>query len=299
MSTTQVERLPVEVWRAREQAHADRADALTAGHRERAARHEKHPVVDFLFTYYRLRPGLLRRWHPGPGVALVGDDPAVRGSWRHYRCTDGAVSLDVDAFVAARGAAVAHVRRLLAATASRPAALGCFGMHEWAMVHGLGADDVRHAGWPLRSSPAETDAVVEAQRLRCTHYDAVRFFTPSAAPRNELDPRPDDRVAFEQPGCLHASMDLYKWCVKLGPAAPGDLTLDAFELALAARELDMAASPYDVSGLGYEPVPVETPAGRAEYVSRQRALAERAAPLRARIVGVCDELLAQVTTATP
>ena len=32
----------------------------------------KHPVHDFLFTYYSQRPAQLRRWHPGYGVALAG-----------------------------------------------------------------------------------------------------------------------------------------------------------------------------------------------------------------------------------
>ena len=31
----------------------------------------------------------------------------------------------------------------------------------------------------------------------------------------------EDQVALEQPGCLHATMDLYKWAYKLGPAVPG------------------------------------------------------------------------------
>lgn len=48
-------------WRAREAAHEARADALTAEHRARAARGEKHPVWDFLFTYYSYKPAVLRR----------------------------------------------------------------------------------------------------------------------------------------------------------------------------------------------------------------------------------------------
>ncbi|MBK5250495.1 MAG: 3-methyladenine DNA glycosylase, partial [Actinomycetales bacterium] len=45
-----------EEWRALEAAHAERADALTAGHRRRRSRHETHPVEDFLFTYYPTKP---------------------------------------------------------------------------------------------------------------------------------------------------------------------------------------------------------------------------------------------------
>jgi hypothetical protein len=39
-------------------------------------------------------------------------------------------------------------------------------------------------------------------------------------------------------------------------------------------------------------VAIETPEGKAEYVARQRGFAERAAPLRARLVEVCETLLA-------
>ena len=63
-------------------------------------------------------------------------------------------------------------------------------------------------------------------------------------------------------------MDLYKWAYKLLPATPSELVADCFELAVAVRELDMRASPYDLAELGYPPVRIETPAGRAEYVAR-------------------------------
>jgi len=85
-------------------------------------------------------------------------------------------------------------------------------------------------------------------------------------------------------------MDLFKWASKLGPLAPGDLLLDCFELARDIRTLDMQASPYDVSSLGEPAVAIETPEGKAEYVARQRAFAERAAVLRNRLIGVCETL---------
>ena len=146
------------------------------------------------------------------------------------------------------------LRTLLSATAARPAQLGCFGMHEWAMVYRLPADEVRHADWPLRLGSAGTDEVVESHRIGCSHFDAFRFFTDEARPFNRLDPRHDDRPAFEQPGCLHAGMDLYKHAFRLSPLVCSDLVADCFELARDIRVLDMRASPYDLSGLGYEPV---------------------------------------------
>jgi hypothetical protein len=53
----------------------------------------------------------------------------------------------------------------------------------------------------------------------------------------------------------------------------------------------MQASPYDLTSYGYEPVKIETPEGKAEYVARQREFARRAAALRARLIRVCEELL--------
>src|SRR5690606_27215840 len=121
--------------------------------------------------------------------------------------------------------------------------------------------------------------------------DAFRFFTPDAVPLNRLQPTRATQVAMEQPGCLHANMDCLKWALKLGPAVPGDLLLDCFELAGDIRLLDMQASPYDVSSLGERGVAIETVDGKAEYVRRQRELAERTATLRARLIDVCRALV--------
>jgi hypothetical protein len=297
--------LALEEWRPRESAHQARVDAMLAGHLDRAGRGEKHPVEDFLFTYYSLRPARLRRWHPGAGVALSGDGARERSAWREHvllgvRNREGevaaAVTLDVRAFLARRGETVRQVRRLLAATASRPAQLGCFGLHEWAMVYRQDPGAVRHADRRLRLGSAGTDAVVDRHRLRCTHHDAYRFFTVPARPLNTVRPRREDAAALEQPGCLHATMDLYKWAYKLLPAVPSELVADAFVLARDVRELDMRASPYDLSDLGYAPVPVETPEGKAAYVAAQRAFAERGTELRSRLLAALDWLEAPSTT---
>ena len=288
--------LPAAAWRERAEAHAARADALTADHRARRAAGETHAVEDFLHTYYPTRPGQLRRWHPGAGVVLDGTGPDVdeRRGWRWYTGEGTRTWVDAQAFLTERGSTVAFVRELLARTAARPAQLGCFGLHEWAMVYRDG-DSPRHP-LPLRLGAVGTDEVVEALPLRCSHIDAFRFFTPDAVPLNELRPTRATQVDLEQPGCLHANMDLYKWALKLGPAVASELVLDCFELALDVRRLDMRASPYDVSGYGLEAVAVETPAGRAEYVRHQRAFAEQAADLRARLVEACDAVLAHGET---
>lgn len=271
-------------WRTRREAHVARVRRWTDPVRERRSAGTPHPVLDFLFTYYSHRPARLLRWHPGPGVVLADAESYLR--WPAYQAVPGGVTLGP--LPAARLPTVRFVRSLLSATAAREPRLGCFGMHEWAMVYR--AEDVRHRGWPLRLGPAGTDRVVESMPIRCTHFDAFRFFTPPARPRNALQPSRSDQVTLEQPGCLHAGMDLYKWAYKLDPYAPSELVADCFALAHDIRVLDMCASPYDLRALGYPPVEVETATGRAEYVRRQAAFAERAAPLRARLIELCDVL---------
>jgi hypothetical protein len=270
-------------WTAREEQHAARADALTADRRRRAARGETHPVDDFLYTYYSYKPAVLRRWHPGAGIVLR--DAAERAGWRWYRADGDGVTVDDAGFRVAREPLLRAVSGILRATASRNPRLGCFGLHEWAMVYR--APGTRHAV-PLRLGARGTDAVVESHELHCTHFDAFRFFTPDAVPRNASALTRDGQPAREQPGCLHANMDLYKWAVKLGPLVPGDLLLDAFELARDIRTVDMQASPYDLRDWGLAPIPIETDAGKRTYTARQREFADRARPLREALLSVAS-----------
>ncbi|MEJ5945407.1 3-methyladenine DNA glycosylase [Pseudokineococcus basanitobsidens] len=293
--------LAQEEWLPVAEEHRREVEALTAGHRERALAGRPHPVEDFLFTYYRYRPGQLARWHPGDGVVLLGDAARERLAWRGYAPWSGGgregVVVDVAALTATQGRRLAHVRDVVAATRGRPAELGCFGLHEWAMVHGSATDPsvLRHERQPLRLGAAGTDAVVEegARRgwLRCTHVDAVRFYPPSALALSPLQPTRETQPALEQPGCLHAGMDLYRAAFLLVPLAPSSLVLEAFRLARDVRELDMRASPYDLSSYGRAPVRVETAQGRARYASAQRALAVRGQELRDRLLPLLDALV--------
>ena len=277
-----------EQWRARAAAHAARIDAFVEPHLARRGSRVKHPVHDFLFTYYSQRPAQLRRWHPGHGV-LLEDAAEEYGSLKGYQVVDGAAGVS-EAYVASQRPLVESLHALLSATAARPASFGCFGLHEWAMVYRLGEDETRHADWPLRLGPEGTDAVVESHRIGCSHFDAFRFFTAPARSLNVLSPGRDDRAAYEQPGCLHATMDLYKHAFRLTPMVPSDLVADCFDLARDVRELDMRAAPYDLADLGFEPVRIETTEGKQEYAAAQRAFAARAAPLRERLIGHCRSL---------
>ncbi len=283
-------------WEPLAAAHAARVDELVAGHLARRQRREAHPVEDFLFTYYSTRPNQLRIWHPGPGVSLLGAT-AYEGR-KGYLYADGAAQLD-PAEIERRTDSITWIRRLLAATLDRQPQFGCFGLHEWAMVYRLQPGEVRHEKWPLRLGAEGTDQVVEKHKIACSHFDAFRFFTEPARPLNALQPTRDLQPKLEQGGCLHANMDLYKWATKLAPFTPSPLLLTCFELAKDIRTLDMRASPYDLAPLGYSPIPIETPTGKAEYAATQRTFAERSKPLREQLVALCDQLLGITSNQPP
>lgn len=149
---------------------------------------------------------------------------------------------------------------------------------------------IRHEYLPLRLGAEGTDAVVEKHKIRCTHFDAFRFYTPQAVPLNELQPTRELQVELEQPGCLHGNMDLYKWAYKMSPAVPTDLLMDCFELAWDIRIMDMQASPYDLTEWGYAPIRIETPEGKANYVREQKQFAQRANELREKLLQVALSL---------
>lgn len=286
--------LDESAWRERADAHAVRADAFTAGWRSRRGAQTPHVIDDFLFTYYPTRPTKVRVWHPGAGVILQG--AGERLTWRGYRGTgehaadadapaaDAPVEVDAAALLRDEHLHVGWIEGLLRRTLDREARFGCFGLHEWAMVYRQRPEELRHQSVPLRLGHETTDAVVEAHDITCTHFDAYRFFTPEAEPRNRFRPTRRTQPDLEQSGCLHAGMDLYKWALKLGPLVPGELLLDAFALARDIRELDMRASPYDVSDYGLSPVAIETPEGKREYAEAQRGFAERGDAVRRRLL---------------
>lgn len=271
-------------WRELAEHHRDRVGAELADIAERRSRGSKHPVDDFLFTYYSLRPSQLRGWHPGMGRGFA--DVADSAVPRFHHVADGVLRLDVKAFVEQRSVIIEAAHGLLEAASRSVPRFGCFGMHEWAMVHGQEQEDTRHPYLPLRFPPKEIARIVEEVGCRCSHIDAFRFFTPSAIPLNILQPTRQRQAELDQAGCLHVNMDLYKWAGKLAPAVSPELLFDTFLLAREIRTVDMAASAYDLEAWSLPPIRVETPEGRAEYVALQRAFADRAAPLRQRLLEV-------------
>ena len=275
-------------WRARRAAHEARADRLVEARRSRAQKGERDPVEDFLFTYYPFRFAAVRRWTPGAGIALAEADELVADR-RFLRGADGLIRVALPD--AAQAGRLDFSLRLCRAVATRAAFHGCFGLHEWAMVYGQ-AEQRRHGAWPLRLGAEGTDAVVRSMPVRCTHYDAFRFFTPGARPLNKLAPTLEARVDNEQPGCVHVTMDLFKWAMKAQPWVSAELAADAFELAHVARTVDMRASPYDFSAIGLKPIAIETAEGRSEYETEQRRLSALAEPVRARLIAELERALA-------
>lgn len=288
--------LAEEQWLPMAQAHAKRSKRFGEPFTARRMKREKHPIEDFLFTYYTQKPGQLYRWHPGPGVVLSGALAHERKDWKFYHEVENQLTgergytIDLEVFAQQRADAIKFARIILAGTVQRPGNFSCFGLHEWAMVYKSEQNGIRHEYLPLRLGASGTDAVVEEHKIRCTHFDAFRFYTPEAGPLNELQPTRETQRELEQPGCLHANMDLYKWAYKLSPVIPSELVMDCFELAWDIRTMDMQASPYDLSEWGHQPIRIETPEGKAEYVRQQKGFSERSQELRGKLLELAQVL---------
>ncbi len=201
---------------------------------------------------------------------------------------DGGVVIPGTSFPAHRTTYLSWAIRYMDGIAKRPASFCCFGLHEWAMLYR--SEATRYEQVPLRLVPREIDAVVESSELRCTHYDAFRFFTSEAAPLNKSSLSREQTGAYDQRGCIHVTMDLYKFAHKIAPWCSSELMADAFLLAVDARTIDMRASPYDLRGFGFEAIPIESAEGREVYVQEQRQLSERSVPIRERLIGVYKAL---------
>lgn len=284
--------LAIESWKTAREADLRRLDQLLARTYRHRMEHRKHPVWDFLWEYYHFRPSKCRQWSAGVGVGLEGAEMGKDVDATHWVERDGTAWLDADRICPERRDAALWILNHLKSTEKATPRFNCFGFHEWAMIYR--SPERRHDRIPLRLRPDEVDRAVEAQGLCCTHYDAFRFFTPEAVPRNSSRLTPDDRSRMEQPGCLHATMDLYKWAFKFYPYIPTRLVIEGLDLAAETRRLDMEASPYDLREFGFHPVAIETAQGRAEYLRRQTMLMERARPLRRQLISAYENLTGTV-----
>lgn len=190
-------------------------------------------------------------------------------------------------------------RSILEQTISSEPILHCYGLHEWAMQYQPenappppSAQYQKHL--PLRVSRKIINDTVERKGISCTHVDALRFFAQDALPLNHFGGplERNDQVRLEQSGCVHAHMDLLKMALKLQSFCDPILLERVLEVALEARTLDVAASPYDASSYGVGVVAVDTPEGRAEYRTKQRALMKRVEPVRQNLLSAYNTLIA-------
>ncbi len=287
--------IPLTHWTHRAATHAAKVGPWADAFVDRRSRGAKHPVHDFLFTYYSFAPGKLKQWMPAVDETLEVNDvtlaahPWLPGRWGQVK--DGVLKLNTGLLDHRTRDLANFVADLCGRIMGRAPRLRCFGLHEWAMVYRQTPEEIRHNAHALRMGPDDLAAFIESQNINCSHYDAYRFFTPGARPLNSLNPQLETRLDMEQGACLHANMDLYKWASKLWPWVGSDLVAETFLLALEGRDLDMRASPYDLAAMGYEPVRIETEEGRRQYQLEQQRLAERSVPVRERLRLACEKIV--------
>lgn len=285
--------VPKKNWQLQKADHEQRISELIDDYLRKRSHHQKDPVMDFLFEYYAFRPAHLKSWSPGFGTLLL---QGTSQSWRfnEMNAVNADTFLDIAEFSADRISSLKWILQVLRASAERPPSFGCFGMHEWAMVYK--SNNIRHRDLSLRMNPKELAEFVESRPLVCTHFDAFRFFTKEAKPRNKFELRRDTFAEKEQPGCLHTNMDLYKWAFKMYPWISSEIIRRAFELAVQTRMTDMKASPYDLRAYGLEPIKIETGEGQKEYLARQRTIFKRSQPIRKALIEEYERMLEASTT---
>jgi hypothetical protein len=256
----------------------------------------EHPVYNFLHRYYRYSTSDLLKYSPGIRVNLkISKEKNIHrylnSKYIFYDSNDETYRYDPGSLFNEEN----HFKKIcllqenfniLSATCKRLPHFTCYGLHEWAMLFSNKSTNVtmdRHQNLKLRVSQDVIDELVTNFPIRCTHFDAFRFFHPDAQPLNFIDPlTKQNRIEYEQPGCIHANMDLFKYAFQLYPFLPSALLRASLEIAIKARKIDMRASPYDVSHVrGCEsPLCVETVQGRQQYVIEQKNLFKDALSLR-------------------
>ena len=278
-----------------------------------------NPIYNFLHTYYRYSAKNLRYYSPGIDVVMEakketsnsGSNSISKSNKKKesyisqldpkylHLLNDDCCSYilpptaTIDPASPFGWITLSRNRDLLMNTDSRVPFFGCFGYHEWAMLYsgrnqGLSQPLPSHQkDVPIRVSQEVIDDVVETMGLRCTHYDAYRFFHPSVQPLNVIHPLTrTNQIEHEQPGCVHTAMDLFKYAYQIYPFISSSLLRACIHVALTARKLDMRASPYDTTNVLYcgPPICVETLEGRNQYQEEQKVLALEAAKVREQLI---------------
>ena len=289
----------------------------------------KHPIYNFLIEYYGLKgtKGVRRlmRWSPNPGLLVEQTQHQQQQKQQEQYSgilLEGAMEDDFSSTLHLKGATICEegviyspelffggrqqgnndafywYQSILQQTLDADPILHCYGLHEWAMQYQPdGAPPPPSAKYqkhlPLRVSRQVLNETVERKGISCTHVDALRFFAQPALPLNKYGGPLEriDQKRLEQPGCVHATMDLLKMTLKLQPFCDAELLRSVLGIALEARELDVAASPYDASQYDVSVIPIETSEGRAEYKRRQTALMKKADPIRRELLKAYDNFI--------
>ena len=275
--------------------------------RERKHSVNAHPIYNFLHTYYRYSADSLLKYSPGLNVHLLDvQDEDIKGHGKHQpgvlhprfweRDEDHTLrySPDCEELLSDVKKVSSWQRNMdvLTRSAARSPVFSCYGAHEWAMLYR--GNDKKQPQLNMRVSQSVIDKLVETLPLRCTHYDAFRFFDKEAQPLNAVQlPTRDAQIEREQPACIHATMDLFKYAYQLYPLCSAKLLRDSVEIATRARIIDMRASPYDVSAFEgcADAICIETEEGRMAYAREQEGLMQDSLPLRRELLAAYQAAL--------
>lgn len=265
-----------------------------------------HPIYNFLHTYYRYSVEHINYFSPGMNIIL---EDVIREDMSKYisnECIEmksqNQVMYSSEIFMKSKKNkdAVLKYYKILLETSMREPHFGCFGLHEWAMLYSGRMNNIidplpkHQPQLQLRVSQQEIDDIVESGLLTCTHFDAWRFFHPASQTMNHIASLDRSKQAeYEQPGCIHATMDLFKYAYTIYPMISSQLLLQCFMCAVSARIIDMRASPYDVSSFDEckSPIFIESVEGKKEYIQLQEELYLRAVPLRLQLLQVYQNIL--------
>ena len=313
-------------WRSRADAHRRRVRDLLGGMFYDRKIHDRHPIYNFLFNYYRFRPHMtIERYSAGLDFVescsssddeslyhckylSVKDDRSMRSlylpSSKYFSVKDGCIEMDpVKSLNEKSVTRIRNLFTLLEIVQRRPPNFSCFGVHEFAMLH----SGARHSSLSEKSGSEIAHVTTRESMMlwRELRFDVpLRRYTAlskSALKSCRIKTSPDLRTKNEQAGCIHTNLDLFKFSLRLWPFASSELVADALELAIRARELDMRASPYDLSSvsdfteLGRDfdltPVLIETESGRAEFRDSTMVLYRDSLPIRDRLIKVASSVL--------
>lgn len=191
-----------------------------------------HPIYNFIFVYFFFNRKILFQYSPGIHVEIEGVHDSQElmsinlapelqsvSSQRNFLAISSNEKKISKKFLQ-------RTLHLLKSIQSKLPSFWCFGLHEWAMqynsIQQTSTKNSTFQSLPLRVTQQQIESLLNpprhenqysVPRLRCTHYDAIRFFTPSSVPLNAVSPSPTRLTVdqFDQPGCIHVNMDLFKY----------------------------------------------------------------------------------------